>query len=348
MGRLIIISFIVFLQACTENVAEITEKKSLLVQLTSVTQSSLNNSYEFPAIVSAVKNVDLKFEVSGRLTLVNLVEGSQVIKGQVLAKIDPEPFQRQVDTNRTHHQDAIRNLKRIKELFVKNLVSQLELDNAESSFTLTKISLENAKQDLSYCTIKAPFDAVVGSRYIENNSYIKTGDTIANLQDRSKLYFSFEVPERIMTANAGNRNIKATAYIIDQEEKVFDIHYVEHETMPDPVSQTYGFTFAIDGEVTHLFYPGSRATVKIESLQHAEQVLIIPINALVGDKAEGFYVWRFNSVKGVVEKVTVAVLALMKEHVAIANGVILGDKVVSAAVSQMHQNLKVKEYKAEF
>lgn len=348
MVRLIVISFVLILQACSEQVVEVEEKKPLVVQLTAVTQSNLNNSYEFPAIVSAVKNVDLKFEVSGRLILVNLIEGSRVSKGQVLAKIDPVPFQRQVDTSSTQHQDAIRNLKRTKELFAKNLVSQLELDNAESSFTLTKIALENAKQDLSYCTIKAPFDAVISERYIENDSYIVAGDTIANLQDRSQLFFKFEVPERIMTANAGNKNIKATAYIIDQEEKIFDIHYVEHQTSPDPISQSYGFTFAIDGEVTHLFYPGSRATVKIESLQHTKQALMIPINALVGDKVQGFYVWRFNEAKGIVEKVAVEVLALMKEKVAVANGVSLGDKVVSAAVSQMRDQLKVKEYKAEF
>jgi RND family efflux transporter MFP subunit len=286
--------------------------------------------------------------VSGRLTSVNLVEGSNVTKGQVLAKIDPVPFQRQVDESLIRHEDASRNLDRIKEIFNKKVASQLELDNALSSFTLTKIELENAKQDLSYCTIKAPFDAVIGKRYIENNSYIRAGDTIANLQDRSQLYFSFEVPERTMTANAGNRDVKATAFILGQEEKVFDIHYVEHQTTPDPVSQTYGLTFAIDAEETNLFYPGSRAMVKIERMARTEQALIIPINALVGDKAKGFYLWRFDQAKEEVEKVNVEVSALLNDQFAIVSGVNLGDKVVSAAVNQMHENLKVKEYKATF
>ena len=235
-----------------------------------------------------------------------------------------------------------------KEMFDKNLISQRDLDNAQSAFKLTKIALENAKQDLSYCTIKAPFDGVVGARHIENNSYVRAGDTIATLQDRSQLYFSFQVPERIMTANAGNQNIKATAFIIDQEDKVFDIHYVEHETTPDPISQTYNVTFAIDGEVTNLFFPGSRATVKIELLDQDEQVLIIPLNALVGDKAEGFFVWRFNPEKSVVEKVKVEVAKLLNNKVVIAKGIKAGDKIVSAAVVQMRENLKVKEYKAEF
>ncbi len=348
MIRLVIISIVLLLQACSEKSVDIIEKKPLLVQLTAVAQSNLNNSYEFPAKVSAVKNIDLKFEVSGRLIEVNLVEGSKILKGQILAKIDPAPFKRQVEKSKTQHQDAIRNLDRIKEMFDKNVASQLELDNAQSSFTITKIALENAKQDLSYCTIKSPFNAVISTRFIENNSYIRAGDTIANLQDRSQLYFTFEVPERIMTANAGNRNLKATAFIINQEDKVFDIHYIENETTPDPISQTYGVTFAIDGKVTNLFYPGSRAIVKVKSQQHTKPVLIIPINSLVGEKSKGFYVWRFNQENSEVESVVVNVSAFIDDQFAVVSGVNLGDKIVSAAVNQMRANLKVKEYKAEF
>lgn len=348
MFRIIILTVVFLLQACSENVSTTEDKQPLVVQLSAVKQSNLNKNYEFPATVSAVKDVDLKFEVSGRLIFEDLVEGSEVTKGQVLAKIDPKPFQRKVDESQTRHQDASRDLNRIKEMFTKNVASQRELDDAESLFTLTKIALDNALQDLSYCTIAAPFDAVIGARLIENNSYIRAGDTIANLQDRSQLHFSFEVPERIMTANAGNRNVKATAFIIGQEEQVFGIHYVEHRTTPDPVTQTYGLTFAIDAQVTNLFYPGSRATVKIEDLDRTPNALVIPLNALVGDRSSGFFVWRFNPSKNTVEKVTVEIAELAGEHVVIASGLSAQDKVVSAAVSQMRENLVVKEYKAEF
>ena len=265
-----------------------------MVQLSTVRLTQLANGHQFPATVSAVKSVDLKFEVSGRLIFESLTEGSVVNKGQILAKIDPTPFQRKVEESRIRHEDATRNLKRIKDVFEKNVASQRDYDEAKSQFSITKIALENAEQDLSYCTIKAPFDAVIGARYIENDSLIRVGDTLANLQDRSKLYFSFEVPERIMTANAGNRDVKATAHIIGQEDKVFDIHYVEHKTTPEPITQTYGVTFALDGEATKLFFPGSRAIVNIQPNSNNLQALAIPLSALVGNSEAGFSVWRFN------------------------------------------------------
>lgn len=339
---------VIFLQACSEPTEVTKEVAPVVVQLTSARLTNLVNDYEFPATVSAVKSVDLKFEVSGRLIFESLVEGSEVKKGQILAKIDPKPFQRKVQESRIRHEDAQRNLKRIKDVFEKNVASQRDYDEAKSQFSITKIALTNAKQDLSYCTIRAPFDAVIGARYIENDSLIRTGDSLANLQDRSALYFTFEVPERIMTANAGNRDVKATAHIIGQEDKIFDIRYVEHKTTPDPITQTYGVTFALDGEIAKSFYPGSRAIVNIKQNNSHSQALIIPLSALVGNNDSGFSVWRFNQVQNSLTKVKVKVSQLKGEYAMISLGLSPDDKVVSAAVGQMREGLIVREYKATY
>ena len=351
MLRIYLVILVLLLSACSEQTVEVNEQKPLVVQLSTVSAYDFNKVYEFPAIVSAVKDVDIKFEVSGRLIYEDLIEGGAVKKDQVLAKIDPAPFERKVEETRTRHEDAIRALNRIKEVHAKNVASQRELDDAQSLFTITKIALENAEQDLSYCTIKAPFDAVIGARFTENNSYIKAGDTIATIQDRSKLYFSFEVPERIMTANAGNEDIKATATVIGHEQQVFDIYYVEHETTPDPVSQTYKVTFAIDGEVSQLFFPGARANVTVAVDQHLateQQPLIVPLNALVGNKESGFQVWLFDQAASTVNATKVEVAAIKGEHAIVAAGLKPGDKVVSAAVHQMREQLTVREYQADF
>lgn len=348
VSRTLIIFLTLFLQACSEPVDETKIKAPLVVQLAEVKLVDVINEYEFPATVSAVKSVDIKFEVTGRLTFADLVEGSEVSKGQVLARIDPAPFERQVAEAKIRFEDAIRGLKRVKEVFAKNVASQSALDNSKSQYALTELALANAQQDLSYCTIKAPFDGVVGARYIENNSYITAGTTIANLQDRSKLYFTFDVPERIMTANAGNRDIQATAQIIGQEEVIFDIHYVEHETTPNSITQTYGVTFAIEGEPTKLFYPGARATVKVHSNTNHHSAIFVPVNALIGDKVEGFTVWRFDKKSSQVHPVKVKIESLRDDYAVVISGIKAGDKVVSAAVNQMSEGLVVKEYKADY
>ncbi|SFD00653.1 efflux RND transporter periplasmic adaptor subunit [Pseudoalteromonas denitrificans] len=348
MNRILIGVLLLCLQACSEQVKQEKTQEPIVVQLFETKRVDVSSEYEFPATVSAVKSVDLKFEVSGRLIFENLVEGSPVAKGDVLARIDSAPFERQVSEAKIRYEDAVRNLARIEEVFKKNVASQSTFDDAKSQYAITELALANAKQDLSYTTIKAPFDAVVGARLIENNSYISAGDTIANLQDRSKLYFTFDVPERVMTANAGNRNIKATAHIIGQEDNIFDITYVEHETSPNPITQTYGVTFALDGKVSNLFYPGSRASVKIENMSEQHSAILIPIKSLMGDKNKGFKVWKFNPEMNNVQAAPVEIASLQGEFAVVSSGVNVGDKIVSAAVNQMSKGLKVKEYKAEY
>lgn len=348
VNRILILSAVLLLQACSEPAKVEVEPAPNVVQMSAARLTNLNNHFEFPAIVSAVKSVELKFQVSGRLIYENLIEGSEVKKGQVLAKIDPKPFQRKVEESRIRHEDAKRNLKRIKDIFEKNVASQRDYDEAKSQFSITKIALENAEQDLSYCTIKAPFNAVISARYLENDSLISIGDSVANLQDRSELYFSFEVPERIMTAHAGERDVTATARIIGQEDKVFDIHYVEHKTTPDPITQTYTVTFALSGDVAKLFFPGSRAIVNIKPNTGDSTALVIPLSALIGNSESGFSVWQFNEQKSSLKQVKVDVVQLKGAYAIVSSGLVDGDKVVSAAVGQMHEGLVVKEYKATY
>nr|WP_252730501.1 efflux RND transporter periplasmic adaptor subunit [Colwellia sp. E2M01] len=320
----------------------------MVVQLFQTKEVDITSKYEFPATVSVVKSVDVKFEVTGRLIYTNLVEGSSVKKGQVLARIDSSPFERRVTEAKIRYEDAVRNLDRIKEMFNKNVASQSALDDAKSQYSITELALANAEQDLSYCTIKAPFDAIVGTRQIENNSYISAGDTLASLQDRSKLYFTFEVPERLMTSNMGNKNLTATAKIIGGDNDIFDIYYVEHQTMPNPITQTYSVTFASDGDMKDAYYPGSRATVQVKNNSSQRSAILIPIKALVGNETQGFSVWRFNETNQEVHAVKVKIVNLSGEYAIIANGINVGEKIVSAAVNQMSEGLKVKEYKADY
>jgi RND family efflux transporter MFP subunit len=343
---LIPLFLILVIQGCSKEVTQPQASQPRVVQLFEVKQRADKLTYEFPATVSAVRDVDIKFEVSGRLIEANLIEGSQVPKGQVLAKIDPTPFERKVEEGRIRHDVAVKELKRIKTMHKRGAASQSMLDNAESEFEITKLTWANAKQDLSYCQVRAPFDAYVAERFIENNSYIRAGDSIATLQDRSELYVSFDIPERLMTRNAGNKSVEAQAHILGRPERVFDLHYVEHQTSPDPITQTYTTTFAINQDDGVVLTPGTRAIVKVKSNINQTTGVLVPLSALLGDRDSGFNVWLFDPVNHSLQKRAVTVNQIVEEFALLSSGVNAGDKVVSAAANQMGEGEVVQEYKA--
>ena len=97
-----------------------------------------------------------------------------------------------------------------------------------------------------------------------------------------------------------------------------------------------------------MFYPGSRAIVNIKETHSQIQALVIPLNALMGSRDDGFSVWRLNQAENSISQVTVEVSQLQGEYALISSGLNNGDKVVSAAVGQMREGLKVREYEATY
>ncbi|AGV53693.1 efflux RND transporter periplasmic adaptor subunit [Alteromonas mediterranea] len=342
------------LTACSseEPVKEQSQASPRYVKLATVSNIPDYDEFTFPAVVSAVKTVDLSFEVSGRLIQTDLVTGSDISKGKLLATIDRKPFERRVDESKTRLEQAKRELDRIEKMFAQKLVAQSSLDSAKTSYELAVIDLKNAEQDLSYTQLYAPFDAKVSQRLVENNSFVAAGTPIARLQDVSKIYFNINVPERLLTANIGRGIKQASATLATNRSQWYPVNYVEHSTQPDPVSQTYEVVFAMEPREELPLTPGARAVVKV-SLQGSlyPEGLVVPVRSLVGNADAGFSVWVYNEASNSVTKQTVEVKHIEDELAIIeSNGqsnLTLGQKVVAAGATQMRANMKVLPYQGE-
>lgn len=337
------------LSACGEAPVE-AQKKPVIqaVKLSEVASPNNMSERRFPAEVSAVKTVDVSFEVTGRLKSENLLTGAQVRKGDLLAEIDPGPFQRRVKEQATRLEQAKRDLARVNSTFDKGLASQSQLDNAKTSFELAEIALANAKQDLAYTKLHAPFDAQISERIVENDSFVQAGDIIARLQDVSRFYFNINVPERLVTGYKRNQLQSADAEVLSIPGKTFPLTYVEHSTQADPITQTFKIVFAMDAREDLALVPGSRAMVHLVSdVKKYTQGEVIPFTALLGDKDSGFYVWRFNADSNTVTKAKVQVLHLEDVLAVVTGELSAGDYVVSAGASKMSEGLTVKAYQPE-
>jgi RND family efflux transporter MFP subunit len=335
--------------ACSDNSTEqtSTELEPKLVKMTPVREIKNEQNFEFPAEVSAVKTVDMRFEVSGRLVEENLRAGNEVNKGDVLAKLDPEPFQRRVKEQTTRLNQAERELKRVRQLIEKQLVPQSALDDAQTAYELAEIAVNNAKQDLAYTQIMAPFKGQVAQRIVDNNSYVQAGEVIASIQDRSQVYFNIHVPERLFTLYASREGAKVEGSILARPTDWVDLSYVEHSAQPDPITQTYKVVFSKPADTENPITPGARAKVKVHLDQEGSiDQLIIPYTALFAEQ-DAFFVWRYNPQNQQVNKVAVSVVSVRGDYAGIKGDLTEGDKIVSAGVSKMREGMRVVEYLAE-
>ena len=140
--------------------------------------------------VQASNTVAIRTQVDGKLQSVNFVEGQHVKKGDVLAIVDPRPFQAaldQVKAKKAQDQAQLvsdeKDLARFKDLVGKGAGTQQAVDQQQAKVDALKATIdadeaaiESAETQLSYATITAPIDGRIGIRQVDAGNIVHAAD----------------------------------------------------------------------------------------------------------------------------------------------------------------------------
>ena len=158
----------------------------LEVSVLTVKPGDVDISREYIAQTQSSQAVNIQARVSGFLDKRVYTEGSMVKAGQVLFRMDPKPFQAQLDAanaamqrNQAALTVAKQNLDRTKPLAAKNALSQKDLDDAQGQYEQaaaaveqSKAQVESAKLDLSYTVITSPVNGISSYAAVADGTYL--------------------------------------------------------------------------------------------------------------------------------------------------------------------------------
>lgn len=161
--------------------------------------------------VLALQTVQLRSQVDGVLLKVPVTEGQDVKQGDVLAIIDPRPYQALLDAAIARKQQdeaqlvaAKADLERYTALAAKQVASQQQLEVAQSksgqltaAIAMDQAQIDTAKLNLAWCYIKAPFDGRVGLRQIDPGNFIRSAEVTSMLpvSQLRPIAVTFTVPQ---------------------------------------------------------------------------------------------------------------------------------------------------------
>lgn len=160
-------------------------------------------------------NSVVKSEISGRIIDILVIEGETVERGQVLLELDrtsPETRLRETERNleaeRLRLEKSQRNYTRLKELYDREFVGEQEYLDAETDLSLAKLNLEiaqtrleDAAEDLSKTTIRAPHDGVitlldvVDGQVISGATSVSNGTDLLTIAQLDELYMEASINE---------------------------------------------------------------------------------------------------------------------------------------------------------
>lgn len=156
----------------------------------------LTNS-TFPGITKEVQSVDLAFRVGGPMIQLNATEGQQVRKGQLIAEIDPRDFRVDLLAKEARFIQARAEEERFRATYERGSISKSEYDQKLALYLEAQSAFEAAKNALVDTKLRAPFDAFIDQKLVDNFERVRIGETIVTLIDLSAIEVRFSIPEAL-------------------------------------------------------------------------------------------------------------------------------------------------------
>ena len=185
---------------------------------TTVSRGDIVQAVTSTGDLEPVITTEVSSQISGQIVEVTVDFNSRVKRGDVLARLDTATYdsrlrqaEAQLANTRANHTLSKLNVDRARGLFAKNLVSQQELDQAEAQFQqasaqllIQTASVENAKTDLSRCTLYAPIDGIVIDRVAEVGKTVAASFNAPTLFTLVNDLAQMQIKAAVAEADVGN------------------------------------------------------------------------------------------------------------------------------------------------
>ncbi|AEI47139.1 efflux transporter, RND family, MFP subunit [Runella slithyformis DSM 19594] len=138
---------------------------------------------------------ELRPEVSGRLTYLNVPEGKSVAQGTVLARINSADLEAQVQRTKVQLETATKTEERLKQLLDVNGINQSDYDAALNTVNTLKADVAYTQTLIDKTVVRAPFTGTVGLRQVSPGAYVTPASILATMQQLGKMKIDFTLPE---------------------------------------------------------------------------------------------------------------------------------------------------------
>ena len=245
------------------------------VEVARVVRRSISSFIETNGTLEADNEVDLVARVSAPIVELLVEEGAAVRQGQVLARLDREELQAQLEISRVAVNDATLVYERAKKLYQGQLVSEEDFQQARSSFEAANAQLEANRVQLSFSTITAPFDGLIVKRYVDYAQQVSVNTPLFRISDFDPLLCPIQVPERELP----QLHLQQRAHLTVEAwpDRRFEAQVTLISPVVDAATGTIKVTLNVRAEGK--LRPGMFARVFLETATR-DDALVIPKSAL--------------------------------------------------------------------
>lgn len=309
------------------------QSRDLNVKAVIMRKSTLTDAFGISGIIIPDEEVNLTFETSGKITDIFFEEGTEVSKGDLLAKINDAPLQAELRklesqlklyTDRMHRQNV---------LLEKEAVSQEAFQEAQTSLAILRAEIDGVKAKIAQTELRAPFNGVIGLRQMSVGSYASSTTTIAKLTKMNMLKLEFAIPERYAGTVKAGTIVKFRADG-DLEERSAKIYAVDSHIVND--TRTFTVRALYDNSNGKL-YPGRYASISF-TIQTFDNAISVPSQAIVSEMGiDKVFLYK----EGKAQPVEITKGLRTENMIQVIKGLSEGDTVITTGTMQLRTGQRV-------
>ncbi len=324
-----------------------TKRPPVPVTVATVTQRSIPIQVRTIGNVEAYSTISVKALIGGELTKVHFTEGDFVTKGQLLFEIDRRPYEeavRQAQANLARDAANLANAEAEARRFAvlaqhgavamqDNDTKQAAAHALEASVAADRSAIDNAKLNVTYCSIYSPIDGRTGNLMVKQGNVVKANDiALVIINQVNPIYATFAVPEAEFPAIHERMRsgliVEATPNGDDRGPARGKLTFADNAVDSSTGTIKLKATFENTG---NRLWPGQFVNVVL-TVRNQGNAIIVPSQAVqTSQKGQFVYVVRNNKV----EMRPVVINRNVGNDIAIESGVQPGEVVVTDGQSRL-------------
>ncbi len=347
--------------ACTggdgkQQQAQAAAPRAVSVAIAPVTQQDMPVYLVGLGSVTAFYTANIKSRVDGQIMRVNFQEGQTVKEGDLLIVIDPRPYQVQLEQmqaqifkDQASLRDARLNLDRYTTLIPSGSIAQQQVDTQKSlvdqldgQVRTDQAQIDNAKLQIVYCNITAPFNGRVGLRQVDPGNIVHAADTnpMLILTQLQPIGVIFTLPENVLPTVAQhmkNSTLEVDAFDADNQTKLATGKLMTIDNQIDQTTGTDKLKAVFDNKDNQL-WPNQFVNTKL-LLETRKNSTVVPTAAILRGP-QGTFVYAVKPDQ-TVEARPVTISLQQGDTTAVASGLNPGDTVVTDGQDKLQNGSKI-------
>ncbi|MBV8520512.1 MAG: efflux RND transporter periplasmic adaptor subunit [Acidobacteria bacterium] len=355
MKRSLLLLSLIAAVACAEK-KEAPREEAVPVTVATVQQKDMPLGIQAIGNVQPLSTVAVRALVEGQLLNVSFHEGDDVTKGQVLFTIDSRPYvaaMQQAQANLARDEAQLRNgesnAARYADLVKKDYVTKEEYDRiasgaeaARAVVAADRAAVENARLQLSYCTIRAPLSGRTGSLQVHAGNLVHANDTtpLVVINQVEPVYVQFAIPQdqlaQIRARGAATFAVAASPQSGGAATAHGKLSFVDNAV--DTSTGTITLKALFDNHDRAL-WPGQFVTVSM-TIEDRPSAIVVPARAVqIGQNGQFVYVVKPGNA---VEMRQISVFRTIGQETIVADGLNAGETVVTDGQLRLTPKSKVE------